>query len=79
MLEEYFVKLYGVRLSAAYSYVLLQRTVSTLDPTRQNISRYGIQVQYAMGITKYNHEINGVSISHAITLGFYLAGFNKQD
>ena len=77
-LDDYSVKMYGVRLSTAISHVFKQRTVSTLDPDRQNISQYGIQLQYSMGINQYSNEIKGVSLSHSITFGFYLGGFNKQ-
>lgn len=77
-LDNYSVKMYGIRLSTAISHVFKQRTISTLDPDRQNISQYGIQLQYSMGINQYSKEIKGVSLSHSITFGFYLGGFNKQ-
>jgi hypothetical protein len=79
VLSNYTVKVQGIRLSAALSYVFKQRIISTNYMSRKNVVKYGVQVQYSLGMNRYSHLIDNVCLNHSVSVGLYLGGFNVRD
>ncbi len=79
LLHDYTIKVQGIKLSAALSYVFKQRIISTNYMSRKNVVKYGVQVQYSLGMNHYNQLIDNVCLNHSVSVGLYLGGFNVRD